>query len=138
MRFRDDKSVVDMLFKLATTVPKAGHARLASCIVHRGQVVSWGFNRLKSHPFQARFGKNAQSIYLHSENDAIKNALKCVSVRDLAKSTLYVVRAKLRDANSGQWVMGLAKPCEGCARSIATFNIARTVWSEEGDRYVCS
>jgi deoxycytidylate deaminase len=68
------------------------------------------------------FGKNQDSLFLHAEVDAIKNALRLISVDQLSKSELYVVRVKRVEGKKG-WFKGLAKPCEGCQRAIETFNL---------------
>ncbi len=128
------------LEKIAEAVPSAAHnkeslrARLASCIVYKNEIISIGVNQLKSHPFQARFSKNVESIFLHSETDAIKNALKIISISELAKSTLYVCRVKYCDTKRRQMAWGLSKPCIGCQRAISTFNIKKVVYTcDEGD-----
>lgn len=138
MATRSDDEFIGMLARLASDMPKAGRARLAACIVHKGQVAAFGFNSMKSHPFQARFGRNSDSIFLHSETDAIKNALKVLDQRELERSTLYVCRVKKTGPRSRTTILGLARPCEGCARAIATFGIRRTVWSMDDGGFACS
>jgi len=119
---------LNTLEKLAISSEGAANAKLAACIVSKNQVVSFGFNRLKSHPFQKRFGKNSDAIFLHAETDAILNALKSVDVDDLRKSTLYVCRVKKINK---KFCWGLAKPCEGCTRAIATFNIRNVIYTDD-------
>lgn len=135
---KTDADIISMLIDIAGSMPKVNRATIASCIVHKGRIVAWGFNQMKSHPFQARFGRNCDSIFLHAEIDAIKNALKTVDTDDLAKSTLYVARSKRVSPLTKQRVGGLAKPCAGCARAIATFNIKRTVWSLDDSGFTCT
>ncbi|NDB61641.1 hypothetical protein EB001_24855, partial [bacterium] len=48
--------------------------RFAAAVVYRNKIVSVGYNRRKSHPFQAKFAKNPEAIFLHAEVHAIKNA----------------------------------------------------------------
>ena len=50
--------------------------KFAAAVVHRNRIVSVGFNRMKSHPFQAKYAKNSEAIYLHAEIHSIKNALR--------------------------------------------------------------
>jgi len=119
---------MNTLFKLASTIEKVGGARIAASLVLKNSVLSFGFNQRKTHPFQAKFGKNIDSIYLHAEVDAIKNALKSCSLDDLKNSVLYVARSKT--INKLQ-VSGLAKPCDGCMRAIANFNIKKVVYSTD-------
>jgi tRNA(Arg) A34 adenosine deaminase TadA len=99
-------------------------------------MVGMGFNSMKSHPFQARFGKNKDAIFLHSEVAAIKNSLRHVSTRELAKSTLYVVRIK-QDQFTREMVPGIARPCAGCARAIAEFDIPGVVYTLDGPSLSC-
>ena len=129
-----DSKIIDQLFKLAQDVPAIGSARFAACIVSGNKPISYGFNQKKSHPFQAQYAKNEEAIYLHSETDAIKNALKRISQEELAKSTLYITRAK-RDDVDRNWVYGLAKPCVGCASAIAAFDLKKVVYSLDIEGY---
>jgi tRNA(Arg) A34 adenosine deaminase TadA len=138
MGHRSDAEFIGMLARLASDMPKAGRARLATCIVHKGQVASFGFNQMKSHPFQARFGRNSDSIFLHSETDAIKNALRVLTTRELERSTMYVCRIKKPNPRSRTVVMGLARPCEGCARAISTFGIRKVVWTLDDGGFACT
>ena len=129
-----DQRIIDNLFKLARDVEGVSSARLACCIVIKNNIIAYGFNQKKSHPFQAQYGKNEDSIYLHAETDAIKNALKRVSQDDVSKATLYVARAKI-DHRTRKWIYGMAKPCIGCARAIATFDISNVVYTLDGEDY---
>ncbi len=100
---------------------------MACAITIRNRIISFGYNRLKTDPFQARFGKNSDSIYLHAEIHAIKNALRRVSVDDLRRADLFVMRVM---TGKNKW--GMAKPCTGCMRAIAEFNI-KNVWFTNQD-----
>ena len=123
---------INTLAKLASSMEKVGAARVYSCVVYKNSIQSFGMNQMKSHPFQVKFSRNKQSIYLHAEIAAIYNALKVMSLSDLQKSTLYVCRVKMiGDKNQ----LGLSKPCEGCARAIATFGIKNVVYSNELEGY---
>ena len=122
-----------LLSKVAVTVPPVANARLASAIVYKGDVVTIGVNRRKTHPFQAKYGKNSDSIYLHSETQAILLALKTLTLKELAKSTLYVCRMKYQDSSKQNFVFGLSKPCIGCQRAIAEFGIRNVIYSTENE-----
>ena len=137
MRKDFDKAVMDNLFKLAEASPNDTRAQLAACIVYKKEVISYGFNRKKSHPFQAKFGVNCDSIFLHAETDAIKNALRKIDVDKLAKTTLYVARVKKPHPRAKKMVGGLAKPCLGCAKAISTYAIRRVVWSLDDGGFEC-
>jgi len=103
--------------------------RFAAAVVYRNKIISVGYNRRKSHPFQAKFAKNPEAIFLHAEVHAIKDALRDISVEDLAKCELYISRVKKPKAGDKHFVWGLAKPCCGCQRAIAEFGIRRTIYT---------
>jgi len=103
--------------------------RFAAAVVYRNKIISIGYNRRKSHPFQAKFAKNPEAIFLHAEVHAIKDALRDISVEDLAKCELYITRVKKPAAGDNHFVWGLAKPCCGCQRAIVEFGIKRTIYT---------
>ncbi len=115
---------------IARDVLPIGSARIASAIYYRGQLVGLGTNKKKSHPFQAKWGRREECIYLHAEIEAIKNSINRMGGIDFFKeSTIYVVRQKVIN---GQWVDGLAKPCAGCQRAIESFGLREVIYSENG------
>lgn len=130
---------LSVLGKMAEAIPAASHrglrARLAACVVYKRDIVSFGVNQLKSHPFQAKFSKNEDSIFLHAETDAIKNSLKVINVDELSKSTLYVCRVKFADHKKRKFTWGLSKPCEGCSKAIASFNIKKVCYTCDDGGY---
>lgn len=123
------------LAKIACDTPSSGKAKLAACIVLYNDIVSFGINEMKSHPFQKRYSRNKESVYLHAETAAIKNSLKYISVSDLAKATLYICRVKFEDESRNNVIFGLAKPCSGCIHCIYTFEIPRVVFSLDNSGY---
>lgn len=107
-------------------------AKLAAAIVHRGKIISLGTNKTKSHPFQSRFAKNSEAIYPHAENDAIINALKLgLDVYDLERTSLYILRIKHPEFDPRRYVRALARPCEGCMRSIKAHNLRNVIYTTE-------
>ena len=126
---------INILSKIAVSVEPVAQARIAASIVYRNEIVSVGVCQKKTHPFQAQYGKNEDCIYLHAETDAIKNAIKLIGLEELAKSTLYVCRVKFEDYSKKKFLFGLAKPCIGCARAIANFNIGKVVYSLDNEGY---
>ena len=118
------------VFKLAQAVEPVRGARIAASVVHKGKVVSYGYNHKKSHPFQAKFCKNMHAVFFHAEVHAIKNALQIIDVDDLSKCELYIVRAK-RDKSNRKWITGLSKPCSGCQKCIDLFELKNIYYSEE-------
>lgn len=129
------ETIMKLLDKVAETVEPVSQARLAAAIVYKNDVVSFGTNKAKTHPFQKRFAKHEMAIYLHAEIDAIKNSLRHISIEELSKSKLYVARIRY-DSNQKNLVRenlktGLARPCSGCMRAIANFNIKHVCFSTD-------
>ena len=121
---------LEILMRVAETTEHTFRARHAAGIVFNGEFLGIGVNQKKSHPFQSRFMSNEFSIFLHSETDAIKNALKRypAALEDLKKSTLYIARIKY-DKDRSRTTWGLSRPCSGCLRAITTFEIPRVVYT---------
>ena len=128
---RHDK-YINILSKIAIAVEPVAQARIAAAIVYKNEIVSIGINQRKTHPFQAKYSKNEDSIFLHAETDAIKNALKNISVEDIYSSTLYVCRVKIEN---NKFIFGLAKPCCGCMRAISNFGINKVFYSLDRKGY---
>lgn len=128
----------DKIFSLLQTVAlnanPTGRARLASAVVHRGNIVSIGTNHYRrSHPLQALFSSNSDSVFLHAEIDAIKNALNYDS---LYKCDIYIYRVKFSDSSKQFKVSGNAFPCKGCFRCIQHFGIRKILYSINGTESV--
>jgi deoxycytidylate deaminase len=96
----------------------------AAAIYIGNKLISIGVNQLKTHPLQRRFGANQESIYLHAEIDAIRNALKKISPLDIERATLYI--AHVRNGRPK-----ISKPCKGCARAIIHFGIKDVYWTTD-------
>ena len=132
----DHMKVMDSLAKIAEALDKNMNrtgARLASAIAFKNHIVSYGVNQNKSHPFHSQFSEHDDAIFLHAETDAIKNSLRRVSEKELEKASLYVCRVKYTDNTPYRsLVWGLAKPCLGCQRAIATFGIENVIYSGDG------
>ena len=122
---------------MAMSVEGVKSSRIASCIVIKNDIISFGINQMKSHPFQAKYSTNRQSIYLHSEVDAIKNAARVVDSIELEKAYLYIVRMKYVNSHKKNMIWAMSKPCVGCQRAIAAFNLKRVIYStgEDDERY---
>lgn len=103
--------------------------KLAAAVVYKRSVVALGLNSYKTHPLMSRYGKNDQSVFLHAEVDAIKNALRVISPDDLSRCDLYVYRVKKPAQYRTNWITGLARPCQGCMRAIESFNLRGVYYS---------
>lgn len=131
MMTKRDRYFLNLATKQALSAPGAGGAYLGAVLVVKGRLHSFGTNRSKTHPFQAIFAKNKESIFLHAETDAINNALRQMTKEELrsAKTTLYLVRVKRRNGHKSPFVRALSKPCAGCRLAIREYNINRVVYT---------
>lgn len=129
--------IMNTLSKVASDIvlPVKRNSRVSACVVYKNDIIAFGVNERKSHPFQARYSKNQDAIFLHAETAAIRNALKYISVEELEKSTLYVCRIKYEDTTKRKLVFGISKPCSGCERCLSVFGIKNVVYSLDGDAY---
>ena len=125
-----DLKVLTLLSKMAEAVPPIRSARIAAAIVIKNDIVSFGINQMKTHPFQAKYARNDQAVYIHAENAAIMRALKKVDKEELRNATLYVARVK---KPNNMW--GMACPCEGCQKAIDKFGIKKVVYTENNQEY---
>jgi len=126
-----DIKVMNFLRRQAIDVKAVKSSRIAAAISIRNDIISLGHCQKRTHPFQARYSKNTEAIYLHAETNAISNALNHVHKNDLARATLYIRRVKKLDKDAEDYVDGLAKPCPGCMRAILTFGLKKVVYSTE-------
>lgn len=128
----DHNKYFNLLYKVAEAVEPVGKTRLAACLVQKNNLIAIGTNKMKTHPFQRQFAKNELSIYLHAETDCIVNALRHIDAEDMCKCTMYVLRVKHGESGLGR---GLAKPCPGCQRALAQFNIKKVYYTLDGTGY---
>ena len=120
--------VIKHLQLIAEDLAPVSNARLAAALLYKNKIVSVGCNQDKSHPFAFEYSKNPEAIYLHAETDCILKAKKRLGERELARSTLVVVRVK-SGCNGGR-EFGLARPCLGCSNCIEDHNIRRVIYTE--------
>ena len=129
-----DTFLYDCMFDDAVRNEGYANAKVVAVITDKnGNIYGRGVNSKKTHPFQKRFAKNENCIHLHAEIDAIRSALKMLHVDDLEKYNLFILRVK-KDGPRGKFIPGLACPCEGCRRAIATFGIKNVYFTKDGKR----
>lgn len=126
------KKYFDILEELAKDMTPAAGSRIVSCLIYKKKIISFGFNQLKSHPFQKKYAKNKDAIYLHSETDCIRNALRTLTLDEVAKSTLLILRVKKDQDDHTKWVLGNCKPCCGCMRAIVEYDIKNVHFTTDG------
>lgn len=129
--YSTDQKYISMLSKIAEAVQPVRSAKIASALVFKDDVISFGFNHMKSHPFQRKYARNDDAIFWHAENATIFNASKKIDKSDFKKATLYVARVKRFDSFKPGFVQGLACPCEGCTKAIDDFKVGRVVYTNE-------
>jgi deoxycytidylate deaminase len=123
---------LSILTTIAQDVLPVGRAKIAACIVYKGEIISIGTCSYKTHPSQKFYGRNVHSIHLHAEVDALVRAQKRVMKRGipLKKCTMYVARVKKASSSSHGFISGLAKPCEGCMKAIREAGITNVIYTE--------
>lgn len=137
MLSKKQEKIIDNLRILANDTPGCARARMVAAIVYKNQVISYGFNERKTHPFVRPFQKNDEAIYLHAETAAIKNALKRLSVEQLSRCDLYIVRSKTvyKGKNKFDQIFGMAKPCSGCQKCIQSFGLRKVFYSTDAQDF---
>jgi len=130
-----DKRAFEILSDIAWELPKVSHVRISSMLVLKNEILSFGFATLKSHPFQKKYRRKEETIYLHSEVSSIHRALKRSSLEEISKSTLYICRVRSFQRKDGSIIngWGLSYPCTGCLRCITEFDIKRVVYTLTSD-----
>lgn len=125
---RRHRKIVNTLVSVAKGVDPIGRSRHAAAVVRGNRIISLGYNRDITSPFQKLFGKNEDAVFVHAEIDAIKQALRNVTdqsylTADLKGYDLYVVRLMANDS------LGSSKPCLGCQKAIVHFGFSNIYWS---------
>lgn len=132
-----DHRILRDLLRLAHDVPAANKARMAAAVAVRGEVLAWGTNEMRSHPFQAKYAKKVEAVFWHAETKAIHNFLRRNNMDLLKRATLYVARIKRPFERSKEFVPGMARPCKGCFSCITQFGVPRLVYTTESEGFQC-
>ena len=123
--------IIEMLNRLAEDNPgiRNRQFKFGAGIVYRGNLIATGVNSYKTHPMMVQWGQNEDSICLHAEIDAIKNALRLITPSQLSRCDMYIVRVKRPYTTAQTWVHGLAKPCVGCMRALLNFGLEKVYFT---------
>ena len=105
--------------------------KMAAGVVYRNRLIAYGINGYKTHPLMLNNGYRTDQIFLHAEVDALRNAMKKIDLKQLSKCEMYIVRVKRPNKNSKSYISGMAKPCEGCQNTIASFGIKKIYYTED-------
>ena len=97
---------------------------IGACLVKRNDIVSIGFNKVRTHPEQLKYNRHfpytPKLPRIHAEIDAI------IKAGDESEgSTLYVFRRGLDDLQRN------CKPCASCSEKIADAGVKRVVYTTE-------
>lgn len=96
--------------------------RVGAVLVKGNRLIASGYNQIRGHrSLRSNHWDNA----LHAEMHCLLNALKSVSIEDIAGSTMFVSRIK-RDGSTG-----LALPCDNCFEILQKFRIRRIIFTTE-------
>lgn len=93
---------------------------MAAVLVKGNRILSWGNNRIKTHPIQKNYDFDCNS--LHAEIDALIRA----PYGQIKGATIYVCRRQV----NGNY--GLAKPCSGCYETLKNYEIKKVIYSLTG------
>ena len=96
-------------------------SRHAAIISYKGNQVSWGVNRYKTHPIMLQYQRNEQAIFLHAEMDAI---VKGMRERDSFEGcVMYILRLNKKGE------VCCSKPCSGCEKALKAFGFKEVYWT---------
>ena len=112
------------------TFSKTYNVRMGALLVHRNKIISYGKNDFKTDPFQAKYADHEWRVHIHAEVNAVKKALKQISIDEIKDSTLYVVRMKQNPFDK-KFIWGMARPCKSCQMCLAAFGISKVVYTTE-------
>lgn len=131
MKIMKHKKIIETLKALAISSGGVKSSNHAAAVVRKGEIIAFGINQMKSHPFQKKYGRTNDCIYFHAETHSIFNSLKKVHVDDLKKCDLYVIRV-LKNGT-----MSESCPCSGCKKAINWFNIRNVYYSDSKGTIQC-
>ena len=122
---------INLIDELKSIALSGSHPKVwvASALIYRNKIISFGTNQMKSHPYQLRYGTNQQCVFWHAETSAIYTADKKLGFDKFEKSVLYVSRVKYKNTEKQKFVSGLAQPCDGCMRCIRQYGIKRVIYT---------
>lgn len=109
---------LDHAIELAIKNPIKGYPRMAAVLYNKRKFVSSGYNKIVTHPLQAKFCRHEKAIYLHAEIAAIVAAKKSVE-----NMIMYVARVRRDDTPA------IAKPCVGCQKALSFFKVKDVFWT---------
>jgi deoxycytidylate deaminase len=104
----------------------SSHCNHVAAIIYRNRVVAWGTNSYKSHPLQLENSRNPESIFLHAEIDVLIKASKVLTVKEMEKASIVVMRLYKKGG------LAPSKPCSGCQKYITSLGIKKVIFTKDG------
>jgi tRNA(Arg) A34 adenosine deaminase TadA len=120
---------------IARSITATAGVRVAALLVDKKEVISVGWNELKTHPLQKKYAGGVEcKITLHAEISAIASAVNQRFDR-FKYATLYVARAKWDGPNREKMIQGNSKPCYACSSCIAALKVGRVIYTLDKEGY---
>jgi cytidine deaminase len=120
-----EEQLTEMLEAATKTKGHGKHRMVAEVWHHDGFAwakVSHGVNHEGTHPISKRYARHNHVVGTCAEMEAVIRLLMNHEHELLYGSTVLVARAK-REKRGGDWVQGMAKPCEGCINMLMDFKV---------------
>lgn len=121
--FTPDSKFMDRLHKLA----ESSHdfrCRISAILADK-EIISIGFNKRKSSPFQKRFATNNHRIFLHAEIACLIDFLRKFSEDRCKFYDVYILRIN----KNGELMDSL--PCPGCLGAMEYFGIRSIIFYKD-------
>lgn len=130
LRQRILKRVTEFARRYLILAEAVGRTKTCAVLVTKqGTIRYFGKNKRKSHPLQAQFGRNSFSIFLHAEVSCLIHTGFRNSVLTREPLMMIVVRV-LKDGT-----LGMCKPCIGCQKALAQYNITTVYYTNESGEF---
>jgi len=105
-------------------------AHLVAVIVRGGKVVSWAANVPKLNVYSARKAGGIVDPGRGSTHAEVRAIFKARRRSDLRGCKMYVARlTKTGEQRTQRSMIGTAKPCASCLRTIASYGIKRVIYT---------
>ena len=124
-----ETDAIDLLYDAAILTPYKYRVKIVAGIIFDKNLICIATNEYKSHPFQKKFSKNDDSIFLHAEIAAGISAIRRIGVENMKDSSLVVLR--LKKNSSKNFELAMACPCDGCKKFISHLKIPKTIYSND-------
>lgn len=115
-------SIFKELLKHVHGADMVGNSLHCAAIVHKGNILSIGLNKKKTHPLQKKFADRPEKDCIHAEIDAL---VKIKHKHILKDCDIYVLRL-----TKGNRIMN-SKPCAGCEKAINFYGIKNIYWTTD-------